>query len=192
MEISMSSLLYSFFWSIALGTFLGAVYDAVRIGRIFLGVSYSRAAGVQLSGIKLPIISKFKKENKRKGKGIPSLALDILVFAGDLLFCIFAALVLVIFIYHSNDGRARWMVFFGTAAGFAVYYFTLGKIVMFFSSYIVFVIRSVLSYLFFIAWLPIKAITSLVRYLWRQGMARVYTKAEMNKMKKDSRIGFIG
>ena len=192
MEISMVSLLYSFLWSIALGAFLGTVYDTVRIGRIFLGVSYSRVARVQLSGIKLPLISGTKKEKKRKGRGIPSLALNILIFAGDLLFCVFAAIVLVIFIYHSNDGRARWMVFFGTAAGFAAYYFTLGRIVMFFSSYIVFVIRSVFSYACFIVWLPVKAIISLILRLSRQVIARVYTKNEMKRMKKDSRIGFIG
>lgn len=192
MEISIRALLYSFFYSILLGTFLGAVYDLVRIGRIFLGVNYSRISGTVLKEIELPLISKFKNEKKRKERKFSLLALDILVFAGDILFCIFAALVLVIFIYHSNEGKARWMIFFGAAAGFAAYYFSLGKIVMFFSQYIVFVVRSIVSYAVFFALFPIKAVFSLLLRLFRRIWMRVYTKREIRRIRRGSKIGFIG
>ena len=135
MEISMNSLLYSFLWSIVLGAFLGVAYDVVRISRAFIGVEYGNIPPPPKK-IKLPIISKLKKEKKCNKRRASSVALNIFIFAGDILFCVFTALALVIYIYHSNEGKARWMVFFGAAIGFFAYYFSIGKLVVLFSQYI--------------------------------------------------------
>lgn len=196
MEISMRALLFSFIWSILVGVCLGAAYDVVRIQRIFFGVSYGRTSAASLSEIKLPLISKYKKESPQKEKKFSKIATGALIFAGDILFCVFAALVLIVFIYHSNDGKARWMIFFGAAAGFAAYYFSIGNVVMFFSQYIVFAIKCVTSYVLFFITFPIRLLLSLARRsllrLGRQINMKIYTRSEMKKAINASKIGFIG
>lgn len=196
MEISGSALLYSFVFAIFAGVCLGAAYDIVRIQRIFFGVSYGRTSAASLSEIKLPLISKYKKESTPKEKRFSKIALGALIFAGDLLFCVFAALVLVVFIYHTNGGKARWMIFFGAAAGFAAYYFSIGNVVMFFSRYIVFAIKCVASYALFFVTFPIKLLLSAIRRallcMLRHIHMKIYTRSEMKKTVKASKIGFIG
>lgn len=191
MEISMNSLLYSFLWSIVLGAFLGVAYDIVRISRVFIGVEYGNNP-FPYEKIKLPIISKLKKEKKCNKRRASSVALNIFIFAGDILFCVFTALALVIYIYHSNEGKARWMVFFGAAIGFFAYYFSIGKLVVLFSQYIVFVIRAIISYTVFFVSLPIKALILLCLRFYARITERIYTKIEMKKIRKASKSGFIG
>lgn len=197
MEISMTALSLAFMRAMIVGACLGVVYDLIRIGRLICGISYGQPGAARLRDVKLPLISKFKeKDRKPKWRKFSKIALDILVFSGDLLFCIFAAFVLVVFIYHANDGMARWMIFFGVAAGFTAYYFSIGRAVMFFSQYIVFAIKSVFFYVVFFVTYPLKLLFSFVfraiARLWRRIKAGTYTKSEIKKTINASKTGFIG
>lgn len=200
MEVSMTALALSLFWALAAGAFLGAVYDVIRIQRMFFGVTYGSGSAAKLKEIKLPLISKYKfassRDKKQRSKRTSDVALNIMIFFGDLLFCIFSSLVCVVFIYHANAGKARWIVFFGFLLGFLAYYFSIGRLVTFFSQYIVFAIRSAVKYLLFFTVVPIKfALSGAARfasYVYYQIKAKIYTKTEMKKIMEASKIGFIG
>ncbi len=200
MEISMNALALSLVWALVVGICLGAVYDVIRIQRIFLGVTYGNGGAAKLGEVKLPLISKYKfarpRDKKQKNKSLSKIALNIIIFIGDLIFCFFSSLVCVVFIYHTNDGKARWIVFFGFALGFLAYYFSLGKLVMFFSQYIVFAIRSAVKYLVFFTVVPVRyvlaALWRIVSRIHYKVRAKRYTRSETKKIMDASKIGFIG
>ena len=178
------------------GIFLGAVYDTVRISRIFFGVSYTSRGRKLYEKVKLPLISKYKSDNLRgkweHNSGARKVMLDIIVFIGDVLFCFFAALVCVVIMYHTNDGKARWIIFFGMALGFSTYYFTLGRLVMLFSEYIVFALRCVFCYIVFFISLPMRFLYGKMRHVTESVRVKRYTKKELKRILNASKIGFIG
>ncbi|MFA6730574.1 MAG: spore cortex biosynthesis protein YabQ [Eubacteriales bacterium] len=51
-----------------------------------------------------------------------------LVFAEDLIYCLFVAAALMILFYNYTEGRIRFWAFAGVAGGFSAYYFTVGTL----------------------------------------------------------------
>ncbi len=149
MEISMTALALEFLYSIILGVFLGIIYDAIRLLRVMRG-TYKK------SEIKTNEIPEFiqryirlpKKKLVKKKKG------TFFVAVGDVLFFVFSACAFSIFAYHFNDGVIRGFALFGMIFGFFVYYFTVGKLVLFLSFQIVNFVKMVFSYAFFLLIFP--------------------------------------
>ncbi len=52
----------------------------------------------------------------------------VIIFAEDVIYCLFVAAVFMILFYNYSEGRIRLFAFAGVIAGFSGYYFTVGKL----------------------------------------------------------------
>ena len=71
----------------------------------------------------------------------------VIVFFEDILFWLIASVVFIIFIYYANKGHTRLIMIADAALGFLAYYFTLGRLVMLCSGYIIKAVRYFLKLL---------------------------------------------
>ena len=148
MEISPIRLFFLLISSFFLGIGAGALYDLHRIVRVLFGVRYTKNRPTKLFLQPLPIIKRPLGEI-HCGK-VKNTLLSILIFVQDLFLCCVSALGIVILNYTFNDGRFRFYTVIALLLGFLVYYFTLGKVVIFLSEWIVFVFRSFFLIFFFL------------------------------------------
>ena len=149
MDISQAALARLYLYALLLGIGLGLVYDALRITRVLLGAHYSRRAARRLQEISLPLLCARKKKTE-------SRALGIVVFLEDLLFCLFAAIAMILLFYEANHGKIRFPALLCVGVGFLLYRSTLGRPVMLFSEVIAFVLETAWRYLCFFAFLPVR------------------------------------
>lgn len=149
MAISQEALASLYFYALLLGVFLGAVYDLLRITRVFLGVHYSHRTAKRLQQLQLPLL-------KPKGKKRESRALGVVVFLEDFLFCLFAGILLILLFYELNNGKIRYLAFLCAGAGFLLYRGTLGRLVMLFSEMIAFVLETAFRYMLFFFLFPLR------------------------------------
>lgn len=145
------------------GTALGALYDCLRISRLMLGIAiYPSKLGKTLGEKSFPLIGKVNA-GKRSGK-LGKLAKNTLLFLGDILFMVVAAVAVICVAFFRNDGKIRMIAIVFTVLGFACYRISLGRPVIACSSLIVFIIRLVRAYLWFFLTLPLKLVgKALVR-----------------------------
>lgn len=122
MEISQTQYLYIILYSLIIGFSLGIIYDIFRIRRIAFNTR------------------EIKNGSKR------AFIEGIVIFFEDIAFSIFTGLALTVFIFHANEGKIRWFSIIFAAVGFFIYYFTLGKLVMMFSEFIIRCIRIFISF----------------------------------------------
>ena len=142
MGISQSALGVLYLYAFLLGVLLGAVYDVLRITRVFFGVHYSYRMAERLRNLRLPLLPPRTKRRE-------SRALGIVVFVEDLLFCLLAGVLLVLLFYEKNHGIFRFPVFLCSGGGFLLYRVTVGRLIMLFSQVIAFAIESAVRYLLF-------------------------------------------
>ena len=100
MEISQSALARLWLYAFLLGVGLGAVYDALRILRVFLGVSYSNRFSQQLKEVHLPLLPPRRATR-------PSRWLPVVIFVQDVLFGVVGGVGIVILFYWFNNGKIR-------------------------------------------------------------------------------------
>jgi len=148
MEISPIRLLFLLLSSFGFGIGIGVFYDVHRILRVLFGVQYTKNRPTKYFSKPLPILKRPLGEIKR-GK-IKTAFLSVLIFMQDLLLCCVSAVGIVILNYAFNDGRFRFYTILALFGGFFLYYFTVGKLMMFLSEWIVFFLRSVFSIFFFL------------------------------------------
>ena len=111
------------------GVFIGAIYDVFRIIRCAFFIF---------------LMENDKKNQKKPGnRNFFEIILQIIL---DLLFSIVYTIIIVLLVYYLNNGFFRLYIALFAAAGFAVYYFTLGRLVMKISDVIIHFIK--LSVLF--------------------------------------------
>lgn len=151
MEISVTAQLWAILYSVITGVFLGSAYDIVRIGRVLAGLREGSFSS-KLEGKHLPLVGEYRRGKGRFGR----LFADIFVFAGDILYFLFASAVFCVFVFHANYGYGRWFLVAGCMAGFALYFFTVGRLVMAFSDVIRFVLVSVFLYFRYFLCLPFR------------------------------------
>ena len=149
MEISQGSLAYMLLLSFLLGATLGAIYDAVRIIRVFFALgegSKSKFALSAMEKLKLPWLDK-EKLIKKIAKKKKRVALPLVFFVLDFFYALLCGCAFILLEYYANDGTPRAFSFFGVLLGFLLYYFTLGRLVLAISERIAFAVRIVLAYL---------------------------------------------
>ena len=166
MDISQAALAWLYLYALLLGIGLGLVYDLLRITRVFLGAHYSRRAARRLQEISLPLLRARKKKTE-------SRALGLVIFLEDLLFCLFAAVAIILLFYEANRGKIRFPALLCVGVGFLLYRSTLGRLVMLFSEVIAFAIETAGRYLCFFAFLPIRLLRRWIGKQFKQAHARV-------------------
>ncbi|MBO5295117.1 MAG: spore cortex biosynthesis protein YabQ [Clostridia bacterium] len=190
MSISQSALAWLYLYALLLGLGLGAVYDLLRITRVFLGVHYSQRAAKRLQNIRLPLLSPYRRKKEKR-------ALGVIVFLEDLTFCLFSAISFILLFYIQNNGKIRFPVFLCAGAGFLLYRATLGKLIMLFSEVIAFFLETTARYAAFFLLYPIRKICGWIGstikkavsnclYARRRSLRRRYTVAELARGKRDA------
>lgn len=161
-------------YAFLLGVGLGAVYDALRITRVFLGVSYTDKLKERLHNVQLPYLA--PRPPRRTSR-----VLGAVMFFEDFFFAAGAGIAMILLFYQVNSGKIRIPAFFCAAIGFCLYCKTLGKLVMYLSEAIAFWIEVALRYVFFFITLPIrwglKRILKLLRLLGGKYRARADERA---------------
>ena len=146
MEISPYMLSLLLLYSLIFGMSAGAVNDVNRILRIALGIR--NTAG----------------EKKRRGVSrIFSAASALWIALGDILLFAYIGVGVAVLNYYLNRGIFRIYSVVATAVGFILYYFTLGRVVMFFAERIICALRFVLSFVFKIVTAPIRFAFRILR-----------------------------
>lgn len=178
----LSQLLRLLLYTFLLGIALGALYDLFRIFKVaVLGgrqserrkketpASGKRRAGAEKgdrreAGAKkrgqsrenAPAAGQTKRLRKNAGSSfLRELPAFLLHFLTDLLFFLIAAAVTVIFFYAFHRGKIRLSAIFSLAAGFALYYFTVGRLVYALAERIVNAVRLALRFAFSHTVLPL-------------------------------------
>lgn len=166
MEIYLSEQLQAIVRALLLGVAFGISYDVLRISRIFIGIRYFGSASVCAiwrtppSSFAIPsrmcgFLSACGMTLKWRKKRIKKTAVsrwrlrdtiqNIAVFFGDLIYFTLAGAAFCIYI-HFSGGEFRMFMLISLLIGFAGYYFTVGRAVIFASGYIVRSLRMCASY----------------------------------------------
>ena len=155
MEISLGQQARLRFFAFLLGFFLGFVYDLVRILRIAVGIGYDAAACRAPFQRELPLIH---RRVIQKRKRIGRIFEWSFVFCGDLFFMIFAGISFSLLLYAVNDGQFRFFALIALLPSFFIYYFTVGRLILFFAGYIVLGLRAVALYIGFFLFCPLRVV----------------------------------
>lgn len=90
---------------------------------------------------------------------------SIIIFFEDILFFVLAAILTFLFIFNVNSGVVRWFIFLGIIVGFALYYITVGKLVIKISEIIINIFKSIFKFL----WgLLIKPFVMFFKWIYRK------------------------
>ena len=178
MVISQSRLALLYGCACLLGMGLGLFWDALRILRIFFGEHFSAVAN-RFREAKLPLIE-MKMERKKHKK-----LLAAVIFAEDFLFCMVAAVSMILLFYQINNGKLRFLAFPVAGVGFYLYRITLGRLVMLCSETAAFVLEAAVKYVVFFVLFPWK-------WLWNRiilAVKRFWLK-RVEKKRKQDRVQF--
>lgn len=169
MNVSMHQLFATLLYSVVLGLFFGAVYDAVRIIRVVFGInSYSTKKRFK-SFYDKGLINVFVLKKAAIFK-------TIFVFVTDIVYMTFISVSFVIFLFHFNFGIFRWFFLVFAALGILVYYHSVGKLVIAFSEVISETMKLVVNTLIFILFIPIKYLIKLFIFLFSKTLGRISHK----------------
>ena len=190
-------LIYSFLFGVSAGVF----NDINRIIRALLGNRYKSKRINRLYEIKLPFVGRISAvgENNK----ILSKFLSVIIFVQDIALFFYMGCGVVILNYYMNRGQFRLYTIAATAIGFAIYYFTVGRLVMFLSGGVVFIIRAAVSIALYLisrpfVWLfcAIKKILLGVCKKISEAIAKRrnlrYNKKRIAELEKMSECGFVG
>ena len=116
---------------------------------------------------------------------------NIIIFAEDIIFAVISAVIMVLMIYHLNNGRIRWFFIFGAGIGFIVYYNTIGRIVIICSEKIIKFIRYCIRMIKrFIYKFFIRPVVMSIYNRYIKIYNKLYTKKYISKMFKQVSEGF--
>lgn len=156
-------LLYALF----VGALIGALYDIFRLSRVMLtgvGIGGNKTSSQRLEAVIQGLRSEKKADVgrrikiKRRLKAIKDSAVGVIIFFEDILFFLISSLLLTVFLFQVNFGELRLYIYLGTAAGFLLYYNTVGRISAVFSGVAVSFVRLVLNFTFYKIAKPILSI----------------------------------
>lgn len=151
--ISRSGSIALLLYALCVGAALGVLWDIFRVIRI---AAYGRRKRPSKMFVRLPSNEREVKEILRVGASDKLSPISFLcVFLSDLAFCIFAAICMILLIFRSNNGEFRGFALWGAFIGFAVYYFTVGKLTVIFSEAIIKVIKKAIAIVFSLTLKPI-------------------------------------
>lgn len=179
---------------------LGVLMDIHRLIRVCFGVRYSHQSMDALYAKPLPIVHR----PLRRTTPTPSkqIFLNMLIFIQDIVLLIVSGIGVVLLNYYYNQGRFRIYTVLAVLLGFLVYYFTVGKLVIFCSEGIVFAFRSILMVIFVLFSRPIvifvvffgknaKKLNENIRNALAKKRKRVYNKHKESFILQKAAHGFL-
>ncbi len=178
-------------YALTVGALLGVLWDVFRIIRIaFYGRKTGTSPPVRLpsdaDGVERAL--KFKHSAK-----VPSLTFFGTFFC-DLLFCLICAVCVILLLFHLNDGEVRMFALIGAALGFTVYYFTVGRLTVYFSDVIIRAVKklvyTVLRYTLFPIIRILAEVASRIKRAVRRKRRKKLTSRYIKKTIKSSKQGF--
>jgi|GEM_PF-1272291 len=111
--------------SVVLGIAMGVIYDLIRFSRLVLGIDAR---------------SPFKKGGQKRIFGY------VFVCLGDLFFFVVLTVCMCVFFFLTGDGRMRSYGLIGAFLGFLLYYYTLGKLFIAVSAFLVSLFKRSVKY----------------------------------------------
>lgn len=144
MEISPILMAKMMFFAFAFGICSGIVFDALRALRMLFSNRPRSGRLYRLCDAKLP----FSKRKICRDSRVRKIFFSLTVFLSDIFFVLFAFLGIILINYFYNDGGVRGFTVFAGVVGFAVYYFTLSRLLLLVLECIVFVGRYFLEVFF--------------------------------------------
>ena len=163
-----------------LGVILGALYDVFRILR--LSASSTAPRGAFFEKIK-PRGRLFRPRKPRK---VRKTFKNIAVFIEDIAFFILCAAAEILFFLKENNGEIRIYCLIFTLCGFVLYHVFPGKIVIYFSSAIIFSVKCLLYWTLYIIIVPVKHILNMTKKAARILFASTVGKAVMRAKRRRS------
>lgn len=164
MLLSQSGLALLYLYALALGGVLGLFFDLIRFPRLL----FTREAEPKKEGA---------KQSLRKRRAVGAF-----VFLEDFLFCIVAAVCVILLFYEHNNGKIRPLVFLILPGGFFLYSATVGRWIRSFLQILVKWIHKALWKAFLLVWKPTKkALIALGSALQKQAEKRA-RKRETKKL----------
>lgn len=170
MGIPLIRQLYAMTYAVVCGLLCGAVYDVFRLVRVFFGITEHAGIGNKLYGIAFPLIGTIHRP--MPGRIIRAAHLWV-VFFGDILFALSAGCIFNVFLYVAASGCFRWFYLLFSFIGFLAYYFTIGRLTMMASDFIVCVLRVCLCYGALILTLPFRIVWKALKLIWHHVLLRV-------------------
>ncbi len=161
-------------YSAVFGVVMSLIYTLIKILRITVGVTKGKK-------IKLKLHGPWRSVHLPKCKGLLSV---IFVHIIDILYLIFAAVAFCIFVFAFNHGRIRWYLLLSALAGFVAWYYSLGKVIMYVSEYIVYVVKSFTKLLIYVIMLPIGLAVKPVKRIFGMIVLRIHHLREIKKLRK--------
>lgn len=171
-----------------LGLVFGLFYDAMRITRVLMGVSYGAVSNLSLP---MPV---FSRQIPILGKKVRNVLINLEDFA----FFLIAAPATAIYISAANNGQFRWLVLAGIGGAFILYRLTIAKLVIAVSETLARLLRFLLAWAFWILLFPLRKLASGLAFLWKRFAKQVvsyiylplYTKRAMRHCLRDVKHTF--
>lgn len=133
------------------GAAIGVFYDFLRITRVFLGYHYISEKSIVLQS---RFVKRFSVKNNQEVR--KHFYFKAILFFEDIIFLTVSAVIFVLLLFYGNDGIFRSAAFIAFILGFVVYYFTLGKINVLLFDALVMLFRTLIYYILYYIFLPIK------------------------------------
>lgn len=200
MEISPIQIFFLILSSLAFGVVCGVVNDVNRTVRVLFGVKYLSGRFDRLYKIKLPIIRRSLGEIKESR--LKRVLLPTVIFLQDVFLFLFAGCGVAVINYYFNSGRIRIYTPIAVLCGFLAYYFTVGKLVLYFSELLAFIIRAFFAVIFEMLLYPFKIIVVFLLkmakkllYFINKTLAKrqklVYNRNKMKYVLQEADLGFF-
>ena len=148
------------FKSLICGALLGIFYDVIRAIRMFFGVYYA-----QFTDAPRTFSGKF-------------FAYTV-TFITDVIFWVCGGCVSIALLYSMGGGRFRGIVYLALAIGFAVYYFTFGRLMLKISAFTVRLLKKWLKLLVKCICFPIRQILRAIISLYHLTFGRIIGKIKV-------------
>lgn len=161
---SMSALAAMILYAFFLGIAFGALYDAFRISRVFLGVSYGGKSAMYLYEKEYPLIGKLQNKQGKLKKGFLMTA----IISGDIIYFTVCGLIFSVFIYYTNDGIFRFGAFAAVFGGFFAYYLTFGRLIISFAEIICIFLKIFTKIFLFAIAFPFKIMYNILAKLYNR------------------------
>lgn len=134
-------------YALLLGLFFGFLYDSLRIMRMLVGITSVHIQSVAWTR-RLPC-----RHIGKLGRGVVSELFFVHLL--DILYGLSTGASFCVFLFALNNGRFRWYLLLGCVLGFMAYYWSVGRLVVYLSGYIVAVLRSMIGLILYLLTQPL-------------------------------------